>query len=235
MSSRSPWPLALCPLLWGCSVAAPQPDQAHAEAERRCDVELPNYNRREILDPLSTNSPAGGLLNPELSATEGFFALNRPPAAPREIEGYPVEFRLSAHDIVSPGQHLGIGLEIVNRSRGKLTLAHPAVCSHDLMRFPYYDFYVRPDGEQRTYYFTSSAILRCDNVTDSREPPPYFELAPGQNAKAQLEPSEVDQARLLTPGRYVLWAVYRYCAPDAHRPDVLLGEYPSNPVAIEVR
>lgn len=53
-------------------------------------------------------------------------------------------------------------------------------------------------------------------------------------------------ARLLTPGRYVLWSVYRYCGPGAGpaaasgdvppgRPGPIRGEFASNSVTIEVR
>jgi hypothetical protein len=249
MTCRHLWLLAFCPLL-GCSSAAPPtPTQAYAQAKGRCSAQPPVVNENERLDPLNTASPAGGLMNPDLSEYLGFYALPRPPTAAREDDGYPIELRLRAKPVISPGEPPGIELKIANRSRGKLTLMHPVEGSDAHWRHPYYDLYVRPENSHRTYALASVGDLRCGNVNpiEARD---YFELGPGEsNEPAIDEGVGIDYARLLTPGRYVMWVVYRHCGFGASsvgeggvplgenvvRNDVLQGEYASNPVAIEVR
>ncbi|HEU4407331.1 MAG TPA: hypothetical protein VFS43_18835 [Polyangiaceae bacterium] len=248
MPCRRLWLLALCPLL-GCSSAAPPtPTQALAQAKGRCSVPTPGLNELERLDPLSTASPAGGLMNPDLSEYRGFFALARPPVAARESDGYPLELRLRAKPVVSPAEPLGIELQAVNRSGGKLTLMHPIDGSDAHWRYPFYDLYVRPENSYRTYALASVGA-RCGNV-NAIGAEDYLELRPGEASEPAIsEWSEIDRARLLSPGRYVLWVVYRHCGFGASvdpqsgvllgesvvRGDVLEGEYASNPVTVEVR
>ncbi len=245
MLSRRCALLALCPAL-GCASAAPAAAPPPRGAPGRCAAGQPEMRPDAPLDPLNSFGPAGGRANPELHPTRGFFALNRPPTSPREGEGYPIELRLSAEPLVSPGAPLGLELSFVNRSRAALTLLHPLDGSGEHARPLHYDLYARPEGSFQSYRFGRLGA-RCAevNAIGARD---YFELPPGGAAEARTEEwVEFHRARLLSPGRYVLWAVYRFCGfdpaeaaadregRDLRRPDALRGEYASNPVTVEVR
>jgi hypothetical protein len=238
------WPLLLGPLLVGCVSATPSADAPSARAEAAsCSLQGPRVNNLEQLDPLSTFSPAGGLLaHPEAETYRGFYALEQPPPPPRETPAGPAEFRLNAKAVVAPGEPLDLKLHVINRSRGNLSIARPTLNDDRRSTFAYYDLYLRPEGEHRSYSFRVANVITCDAAVLSDK----FERLDVERGRAKSfdepegERRALDRVRLLSPGRYVLWAVYRNCAAEPNttgveRPEPLMGEYASNSVTIEVR
>jgi hypothetical protein len=232
MFSRQLWLGALGAALVACGPPPPAPSHAVAEAKGRCALRVPEARADAPLEPRNSIDRVGAIEPDPLAQTRaGFFALTRPPLSPSESEGYPIELRLRATPVLSSGQAFEAALTLVNRSRGPLTLARPIADGGSHLFQPYYDLYLRPEGSFRAFaYISLRDALACDDAPSG--PGSYFSLAPGENASVPVHWAGAEGPRLLRPGRYVLWAVYRFCAGQG---DVLRGEYASNPVSIEVR
>ncbi|MCU0687468.1 MAG: hypothetical protein MUF34_35365 [Polyangiaceae bacterium] len=248
MFSRQLWLGAFGAALVACGPPPPTPSRVAAEAKGRCAFRVPEARADAPLEPRNSIDRVGETEpDPFLAgarAREGFFALTRPPLSPSEGEGYPLELRLRATPVLSSGQAFGAALTLVNRSRGPLTLARPIADGGSHLFQPYYDLYLRPEGSFRTFaYISLRDALACDGAATG--PGSYFTLAPGESTRVPVHWAGAGGPRLLRPGRYVLWAVYRFCAgsggpgaapsSEAGRGDVLRGEYATNPVSIEVR
>ncbi len=251
VSSRSFWPLVVGPALAACG-PPPAPSQAAAEAKGRCGAAIPEPRADAPLEPLNAHDFLGlDQRQAYVAPFVGFFALARPPSAPREGGGYPVEFRLSARPVASVGQALGVNLAVYNRSRGPVTLLRPLDDGDVHWRYPHYDLYLRHEGSNQTFAFATKGGGLCSRV-NAFAPDDYFELAPGEGASVPVfHWTDYDgEVRLRRPGRYVLWAVYRFCgfgvstergypgieqADAFKRRDALVGEFASNPIAIDVR
>jgi hypothetical protein len=226
-------------LLAGCS--APQARYAHPEPREACLYASPSVNPLERLDPLSLFSPAGGSMgNPTVKPYHGFFAVFAPPTPPREEPTGSAEFRLTAKPVISPGEPLGLGLHVINRSRRPITVMNPWVGGEMPPTYSHYDLFIRPENEHRSYKYTYANIWRCEHDLNGSDE--HTDLSPGEATSFDMRDDQADGLaglRLFSPGRYVLWSVYRYCGSwsdsVAEPPGAMLGEYASNSVTVEVR
>jgi hypothetical protein len=228
-------------LLAGCASSTSPAESAQGAPS--CSLDAPQMNTYERLDRVSSFGPNGGYMgNPTVKPYQGFYALIRPPTQPREEPAGAAEFRLTAKPVVEQGEAFDLKLFLVNRSRQPLTLLRPSV-GDELNSSAYYDIYARPEGEHRTYRFGySHQVIHCGN-RGPVEASEYVDVAPGQAAvldDQQDERSDARPVRLFSPGRYVVWAVYRFCgissaSVDYNRLEALKGEFASNSVTIEVR
>lgn len=264
MPARSPRPLATGPivacrspvvpaLLAGCAAAALLSGCVAAQSEgeprlaqgqsARCSVESPRVNGFERLDPLSSFSPAGGYLgNPTVKPYRGFFALPMPPAPPREEPDGVAEFRLTAKPVVAPGELLDLKLHVLNRSPRAITVMHPSIGGECSPTFAYYDLYLRPENEHRAFKYAYANVTKCQS-RGPLEADAFLDVDAGASASFDMhenEPSGLAGLRLFSPGRYVLWSVYRFCGLSnddlsCTHAAPLTGEYASNSVTIEVR
>jgi hypothetical protein len=231
-----PGALALC-LLAGCPSASTSPARAFADARGRCGAKAPERNFDLPLEPMSSlDLDTESDVARYRSGKSGFFGLTRPPTWSSDGDGYPVGLRLTALPVLSPRQDLNVTLSFVNRSRGPLTLTRPPLDSGLHSLNPDYDLYLRPEGSNQTFsYADVRGETECGTpvVAAGRG---HFVLPAGETVSVPIYWSDPEcGVRLLRPGRYVLWAVYRNCTADPGRPDMLLGEYASNPVTVDVR
>lgn len=182
------------------------------------------------------------LMDPRFGGREGFFRLEEAAPRPREGSRGPIQLELRGPDFVAVGESFSVGLDANNLTPVTRTILRALDGSLEHLREPHVDVFVR--DERGVEYVWSSVGERCGNVNSIQESD-YVRIGPYERVNDFAGPwaSHLSSLRIHTPGRFVLWVVYRDCGArdggirlgsDAHYPTEL-GTFVSNPVEITVR
>ena len=202
-------------LLIGCRESAPHvwmPAEGPPillSREARADRCVPPRIGTETLGAADAVEPTE-LMDPRFGGHEGFFRLEGTAPEPREGPSGPIQLELRAPDVVAVGDSFSVRLDGNNLTPVTRTILRALDGSLEHLREPHVDVYVR--DELGREYVWSSTGERCGNVNSIQESD-YVHLGPYERASDFAGPwaSHLGSLRIHTPGRFVLWVVYRDC------------------------